>query len=142
MHSALGELALSAGKPRDAITEFRRSDIGYDGAPADECAPCLSFKLARAYDAAGKPDSAALMFEQYIATPYWLKAEVDLDPLSIPAIRERLGQIYESLGKTDKAIENYRAFIELWKNADQELQPRVADARKRLARLTPVEKNR
>jgi tetratricopeptide (TPR) repeat protein len=142
MHSVLGEIALSAGKPGEAIVEFRRSDIGYDGAPADECAPCLPFKLARAYDAAGKLDSAATMFEQYIATPYWIKADVYLDPLRLPAIRERLGQIYESLGKTDKAIENYRAFIELWKNADPELQPRVADARKRLARLTPVEKIR
>jgi len=142
MHSALGEIALSAGNPRDAIVEFGRSDVGYDGAPANECAPCLSFKLARAFDAAGKPDSAALMFERYIATPYWLKADTDLDPLRLPAIRERLGQIYESLGKTDKAIENYRAFVDLWKNADPELQPRVADARRRLARLTPVENTR
>jgi tetratricopeptide (TPR) repeat protein len=53
-----------------------------------------------------------------------------------------LGQLYESMGNTDKAIENYRTFIELWKNADADLQPRVADARKRLARLTPVEKPR
>ena len=37
---------------------------------------------------------------------------------------------------------HYRAFIDLWKNADVELQPRVTDARKRLARLTPVEKPR
>jgi hypothetical protein len=65
-----------------------------------------------------------------------------MDPVRVPAIRERLGQLYESMGKTDKAVENYRAFIELWKNADPELQPRVADARKRLARLTPVEKPR
>ncbi len=142
MHSALGEIALAAGKPRDALVEFRRSDIGYDGAPADECTPCLPFKLARAYDAAGKLDSAAMMFERYIATPVWFKADPQLDPVRLPAIRERLGQIYESLGKTDKAIENYLAFIELWKNADPELQPRVADARKRLARLTPVEKAR
>ena len=39
------------------------------------------------------------------------------------------------MGNTEKAIENYRAFIELWKNADPELQPRVADAKRRLARL-------
>jgi len=35
-----------------------------------------------------------------------------------------------------------QANIVLWKNADAELQPRVADARKRLTRLTPVEKSR
>jgi len=46
------------------------------------------------------------------------------------------------MGNTEKAVENYRAFIEIWKSADSELQPRVADARRRLARLTPVEKPR
>ena len=142
LHTVLGEIALAAGKPRDAIAEFRRGDIGYDGAPADECAPCLPFDLARAYDAAGQADSAAVMFERYLATPLWNKATPTMDPIRVPAIRERLGQLYESMGKTDKAVENYRAFIELWKNADPELQPRVADARKRLARLTPVEKGR
>jgi tetratricopeptide (TPR) repeat protein len=142
LHGVLGEIALAEGKPRDALAEFRRSDVGYDGAPVNECAPCLSFDLARAYDAAGKPDSAALFFERYVATPYWNKLNIDMDPIRLPAIRERLGQLYESMGKTDKAVEQYRAFIDLWKNADPELQPRVADARKRLAALTPVEKPR
>jgi tetratricopeptide (TPR) repeat protein len=142
LHNVLGEIALADGKPRDALVEFHRGNVGYDGAPADECAPCLSFDVARAYDASGKPDSATMFFEEYLATPYWDKASVPMDPMRVPAIRERLGQLYESMGKTDKAIENYRAFIELWKNADPELQPRVADARKRLARLTPVEKPR
>jgi hypothetical protein len=42
----------------------------------------------------------------------------------------------------EKAAEHYRAFIELWKSADPELQPRMAEARRRLAKLTPVEKPR
>ena len=88
------------------------------------------------------PARAVLMFERYLATPFWLKMVPEFDPLRVPAIRERLGQLYESLGKTDKAIEQYRTFIDLWKNADPELQPRVADARRRLAKLTPVEKPR
>ena len=142
LHSALGEIALAERKPLDALAEFRRADVGYDGAPADECAPCLPFDLARAYDAAGRPDSAAVMFERYLATPYWQKLLPEMDPGRLPAIHERLGQLYESMGNTEKAAEHYRAFIDLWKNADPELQPRVADARKRLARLTPVEKPR
>jgi eukaryotic-like serine/threonine-protein kinase len=141
-HLALGEIALASGKPDEAITEFRRADIGFDGAPADECAPCLSFDLARAYDAAGKADSAALMFERYLATPFAFKADAELDPMRLPAIRERLGQLYEQMGDTAKAIDNYHAFIELWKNADPELQPRVADAKRRLARLTQPEQPR
>jgi tRNA A-37 threonylcarbamoyl transferase component Bud32/tetratricopeptide (TPR) repeat protein len=135
LHNALGEIALAEGKPRDALAEFRRDDVAWDGAPADECAPCLAFELGRAYDAASQPDSAAMMFERYLATPFWMKPSPELDPVRVPAIRERLGQLYESLGKPEKAIEQYRTFIELWKNADPELQPRVAEARRRMDRL-------
>jgi tetratricopeptide (TPR) repeat protein len=142
LHSALGEIALADRKPLDALVEFRRGDVGYDGLPASECAPCLPFNLARAFDAAGKTDSAAVMFERYLSTPYFSKTDAEMDPVRLPAVHERLGQLYESMGNTEKAIEHYRAFIDLWKKADPELQPRVADARKRLARLTPVEKPR
>ena len=54
------------------------------------------------------------------------------DPLRLPAAHERLGQLYEAKGNTTKAVEHYQAFIDLWKNADPELQPRVAGARRRL----------
>jgi tetratricopeptide (TPR) repeat protein len=142
VHFVQGEIALASGKPREALDEFRRADIGFDGAPPNECTPCLSFDLARAYDAAGKADSAAMMFERYLSTPFAFKADVEMDPMRLPAIRERLGQLYETLGDTAKAIDNDRAFVELWKNADPELQPRVADAKRRLARLTQPEQPR
>ena len=83
-----------------------------------------------------------MMFERYLSTPTWFKSSPGLDPVRLPAIRERLGQLYEEMGNTVKAIENYRAFIELWKNADPELQPRVADAKRRLARLAQPEQPR
>jgi len=142
VHTVLAEIALASGKPREALDEFRRSDIGFDGAPADECTPCLAFDLARAYDAAGRADSAVMMFERYLSTPYSFKVDVELDPMRVPAARERLSQLYEGMGDTAKAIANYHAFIELWKNADPELQPRVADAKRRLARLTQPEQPR
>jgi tetratricopeptide (TPR) repeat protein len=140
VHAVLGEIALAEQRPQDALTEFRLSDVSYDGKPADECAACVPFDLARAFDAAGQSDSAAVMFERYLSTPYWLKAIPSLDMVRLPAIHERLGQIYESKGNTDKAVEHYRAFIELWKNADPELQPRVTAAKERLKKLTPVER--
>ena len=139
LHHALAELAMAEKKPMDALTEFRRADTTYDRLPSSECAACVWYDIGRAFDAAGKADSAAAAFERYLSTPFWLKAIPDLDPSRVPAIRERLGQLYESLGKTDKAAENYRTFAELWKNADPELQPRVAAARERLKKLTPTE---
>ncbi len=45
-----------------------------------------------------------------------------------------LGKIYEKLGGTAKAIENYEKFLDLWKDADSGL-PEVEDARKRLNKL-------
>ena len=136
LHYALGEIALAEGKPRDALDEFRRSEVGYDGAPSIECAGCVFFDYARAYDAAAQPDSAIIMFEKYLATPYWQKYDLGLDPIRVPFIRERLGQLYEATGDTEKAAENYRAFVTLWKNADAELQPRVAAAREKLRRMS------
>lgn len=65
-----------------------------------------------------------------------------LDGVALPVIHERLGQLYEAEGDVPKAAEHYRAFIKLWKNADPELRPRVAEVRRRLAKLTPVEKTR
>src|SRR5262249_30554065 len=130
VHLVQAEIDLATGKPADALAEYRLADVGYDGAPANECVPCLPFNLARAFDAAGRADSAVVMFERYLSTPFWAKPlDFTLDPVRVPAIRERLGQLYESLGNTEKAIENDRIFIELWKNADPELQPRVAEAR-------------
>jgi tetratricopeptide (TPR) repeat protein len=140
LHAALGEIALAERNATQAIAEFRRSDTTYDRKPVDECAACVSFHLGRAFDAANQPDSAIAAFERYLATPYWDKIVPTLDPIRVPAIHERLGQIYESKGNAAKAAEHYRAFVELWKNADPELQPRVAEVRQRLARLGDIEK--
>ncbi|MBI1809625.1 MAG: hypothetical protein HYR75_06990 [Gemmatimonadetes bacterium] len=141
-HTAVGEVALAEGQPQVALSEFRKGDVAYDGKPANECAPCLPFNLARAFDAAGQSDSAIAMFERYLATPFYRKVEPGMDPVRVPAIHERLGQLYEAKGNMAKAAEHDRAFIELWKNADPELQPRVAEAKRRLEKLTAIEKPR
>ena len=47
----------------------------------------------------------------------------------------RLGELYEQRGDTAKAVEYYNEFVELWKDADPELQPQVEDVKRRLAAL-------
>jgi tetratricopeptide (TPR) repeat protein len=139
MHSALGEIALAAGKGAEAADEFRKGDVGYDGLPANECNFCLPLNLGRAYAATGQADSAIANLERYLATPNWRKWQPAADPMNTPAAHERLGQLYEEKGNAAKAAEHYQAFVEMWKNADADLQPRVAAARERLRKLTPVE---
>jgi len=45
-----------------------------------------------------------------------------------------LGKIYEKKGDTQLAIQNYEKFLDLWKDADEDL-PDLIDAKKRLAKL-------
>jgi tetratricopeptide (TPR) repeat protein len=47
----------------------------------------------------------------------------------------RRAEIYDRRGNRDAAVEHYRKFIDLWREADPELQPAVNKARGRLAAL-------
>jgi hypothetical protein len=57
------------------------------------------------------------------------------DPLYLAATYKRLGELYEAKGDAKNAATYYTKFVELWKTADAELQPKVAEVKKRLARL-------
>ena len=139
LHTARGWISLADHKPQDAIAEFRKGDVAPDG-PANSCSICLPMLLARAFDAANQPDSAIAAYERYVSTPSDWRLFDYLESSVLAPTHERLGQLYEAKGQNDKAAEHYRAFIELWKNADPELQPRVTAAKERLKKLTPVEK--
>jgi tetratricopeptide (TPR) repeat protein len=137
-HTVRGHIAVAEKRTADAIAEFRKGDVAPDG-PVDGCPACLPLRLARAFDAAGQADSAIVNYEEYITRPTWNREVEDGDPMFLPGVHERLGQLYEARGDAAKAAQHYRAFIDLWKNADPELQPRVAEAKRRLAKLGPVE---
>jgi tetratricopeptide (TPR) repeat protein len=138
LHNTLAEIALAENKPLDAAVEFRRGDHRPDG-PANDCTSCLPINLARAYDRAGMPDSAIALFERYVATPDWERIEWYLDPAFLAGTYKRLGELYEAKGDRQKAAGYYLKFVELWKDADLELQPKVAEVRQRLAHLRDLE---
>jgi hypothetical protein len=52
-------------------------------------------------------------------------------------VHERLGYLYEQRGDTAKAIYYYGKLVDLWKDADPELQPRVEAARRTIEALSP-----
>jgi tetratricopeptide (TPR) repeat protein len=124
---ARGEIALAEGRHEEAIGEFRASDIG-------QCLTCAFPGLIRSYQAAGEPDSVIALLERYLAANHVGRlSRVDHAYLG-PAL-ERLGQLYDQRGDRAKAPEHYSRFVELWADADPELQPRVKAAQARLEQM-------
>jgi tetratricopeptide (TPR) repeat protein len=133
-HVTLGEILLAEQKFAEAITEFRRGDMLPDG-PSSECPLCLPWNLARAFDAANQPDSAIVMYERYLNTPAYTRFTLEFDAASLAFVHRRLGALYDARGDYTKAAKQYRDFVELWKEADASLQPRVEAVRARLKKL-------
>jgi hypothetical protein len=46
-----------------------------------------------------------------------------------------LAQIYDYRGDWPGALDHYRRFVDLWREADPELRPQVAEAQARIAEL-------
>jgi len=79
------------------------------------------------------PDSALATYERIITTP--AIARVFEDARNLAAALKRVGELYEERGNRTKALEYYGRFVDLWKDADPELQRVVKDVRARIARL-------
>lgn len=132
---ALAEIALAEGHSLEAVTLFRKADMRPDG-PVDACAACLSLSLGRAFDAAHSADSAVFYYEQYLTTPFFphYREMLEMKAAPIGWVHHRLGQLYDGRGDRDRARVHYAKVADLWKDADAELQPKVAEARRRMAR--------
>ena len=139
VHRAMGEIAIAEGHPRDAVREFWKGDSLPDG-PVDDCDACTYANVARAYDKANVPDSAIVYFEKYFAAGGYARLMAVDASARAPAAR-RLGEMYEAKGSRAKAVHYYQMFVDLWKTADPELQPQVADVRKRLQRLSQLDRS-
>jgi len=127
-HGAAAQIAFAEGRFQDAIRGYR---TWYD---EDSCAVCGLFLLGRAYEKAGQPDSALAVYERAVTTPGYLRA-FEEDATLGPTYR-RLAELYEERGQLDKARDYYGRFVDLWKDADPDLQPIVRDVKQRLARLS------
>jgi tetratricopeptide (TPR) repeat protein len=99
------------------------------------CTYCIEGVRFVAFDRLGRADSAIASGEAYLALVQVGRAVAGVDGLFRPGILQRLGEMYEAKGMTEKALAHYQSFLELWKNADPDLQPRVRDVRGRVARL-------
>lgn len=127
-----GYAAWSAGdrKAGLAAVEAARPHItGWPGRASGgwaEPASLLRWWLGEAHAEAGHPREAAAHFRALGRRPTLLRVHA----------RYRLAGIYEELGQLPEARRAYQDVIEVWGEADPELQAAVEDARRRLATLS------
>ena len=126
--SVLAAVALAEGRAGEAVELFERVTA------SGPCLPCGLPDLAQALEQAGQHDSALAVAERYVQTPSGFRIFMDHQELARSLYR--LGELYEAKGDRAKAVEYYGQFAELWREADAELQPRVREARDRIARLS------
>jgi tetratricopeptide (TPR) repeat protein len=122
-----GMIAMGEERYQDAIDAYRSF---YDQVG---CNVCGLHELGRTYDELGNADSALAVYERVVSLPdafgvYW-------ESQRLPSTYIRLGELYEERGDRESAIEYYNELVELWANADPELQPVVEDVKGRIARL-------
>jgi serine/threonine-protein kinase len=122
-------IALAEHRSDDAIRDYQNSDSG-------RCVVCVLPHLARAYELGGNADSAIAVLSRYVESTFWDRRPTDA--VHLPRTFERLGQLYEQKGDSAEATRYYGRFIDVWKKADPELQPRVLRARQRVAALKRV----
>ena len=125
---AAAEIAKTQGNYPEAIAQYAA------GRTESGCPVCGLFEVAGIYEKMGQTDSALAAYEQLVAQP--VPYRWGTDAYALAPTYQRLGELYEARGDRAKARDYYGRFVDLWKNADPELQPAVRDVRQRIARLT------
>jgi serine/threonine-protein kinase len=131
-YAAVGAIAMAEGMLDSAASSFLRwhrapfVGVGYRWNRG-------LVEAGSAVDQLGRPDSAIALYQRALSLPSLWGA--GYEDYWYPVVLRRLGELHESLGHRDEAIEYYSKFIDLWKDADPELQPQVEEARRALARL-------
>ena len=120
-----GLISRAEGRYDDAIREFQATDAG-------GCPECILPDVAMAYDLAGNADSAIALLTRFTEG-----RGIPLGPRAswLAHSLRRLGELHDAKGNADQAISAYARFVDLWKDADPELQPLVQKARDRMREL-------
>jgi eukaryotic-like serine/threonine-protein kinase len=101
------------------------------------CKYCWEAAAADIFDRSNLPDSALAHYERWAGDGEWLW-EYGIFEVRQPLAYFRMAELYEAKGDKNRAAEYYNKFAELWKDADAELQPRVKEAKRRIAELAGV----
>jgi hypothetical protein len=128
-HWTRGVIALAEGRAAQAEAELRPAADGH------VCPICPLPDLARAYEAAAKPQAATAVYERYLTTPWLWRYEPDA--VELGWAMKRLAELYDARGEPAKARATRVRLLQLWRGADAELQPVLADARAHLTAEQP-----
>ncbi len=100
------------------------------------CAIQAALGRADVYEATGDASSAIAEYEAFLATRHWFRFATDA--FRRAPVLERLGQLYDEASDIERATRHYSAFVGLWADADEVLQPRVRAAQARLDEIQGV----
>jgi len=123
----MGMITLAENNPQAAVRQLQAATM------AAPCERCVLAELGRAWEAAGQPDSAIASYEKYLVSP--MEDQLEIDAQYLAFTHQRLGELYAQRGDREKAALHLQKFIELWKDADPELQPQVAEAKRKLGEM-------
>jgi tetratricopeptide (TPR) repeat protein len=120
------QLAANRGEYDEAIGLF-------EGMDRSVCEACGYLWAGEAADAADRPLEAIAFYERYVGRPWWVRTIVDAWTLG--SVLERLGQLHDEQGDLESAAVYYAQFVDLWSEADPDVQPRVEAAQTRLQEI-------
>ncbi|GMQ82215.1 MAG: hypothetical protein BMS9Abin05_1660 [Rhodothermia bacterium] len=121
------EILLAEGLLVEALETMQLSQS------VDRCHICFYDRQAMVLERLDSLEAAVQLLEEFadysMSGSFWYLAP------KIPLVLSRLGELHSRLGNTESAIEAYTNFVNLWKEADDELQPRVQYARDQIEHL-------
>jgi serine/threonine-protein kinase len=126
-HAVQAATLLQKGRSPEAVAAFRQSRTAF---PYTNWLP----EIGTALDRAGATDSALAVYQEYLGSTFNFR--LFGDPYNLAPVLRRTGELYEARGDRTRAAATYQRFVDLWRNADPELQPEVVEVKRRLAGLT------
>ena len=117
----IGVAAYERGEMQAAFDAFESVPEGYVG-------PLQRWWRGRINLELGRPEAAARYFQSFFVFSHpWTRSLF------------YLGQAYEQMGDVEMARQAYSDYLDVWKDADPELQPLVEQGKEALTRLGPLD---
>ena len=123
---AMSDIEMAQGNPKAAATFVEKASAEPSSFPF-----VMGLLAGKVYLESGRLGEAVTALEKALSRYDAVRAITAIEAVTA---QYHLGLAYEKSGWTNKAIEQYEEFLDLWKDADPGIEE-IEDAKKRLARL-------